>query len=79
MPGLDGLETMRLIFRQRPTIPIVTSHRPLTLEPDLPAMAAKGGATISPPKPFMPADPLPAAEGRIAGTDAGFADTGARP
>ena len=79
MPGLDGLETMRLIFRQRPTIPIVTSHHPLTLEPELPALAAKCGATRSPPKPFMPAAPLAAAAGRIAGSEAGFADTGARP
>jgi CheY-like chemotaxis protein len=60
MPGMDGLETMRLVHQQRPGVPIVViSGRPLTpelsSEPDFLDMATKLGAVCSLPKPFKPA------------------------
>jgi CheY-like chemotaxis protein len=60
MPGMDGLETMRHILRQQPTVPIIViSGRPLVAdaakEPDFLAMATKLGAVSSLPKPFKPA------------------------
>ena len=63
MPGMDGLETMRLIHRQRPTIPvIVISSRPLTPEPNFLAMATRLGAICSLPKPFKPTELLATVE-----------------
>jgi hypothetical protein len=70
---------MRLIHRQRPTIPIVISRHPLTPEPNFLAMATKPGAIIKPPKPFKSADPLAAAEARTAGARQLSQDLGARP
>ncbi|CCE12087.1 response regulator receiver (CheY-like protein) [Bradyrhizobium sp. STM 3843] len=60
MPGMDGLETMRLILKQRPDVPIImTSGRPQTPgsipEPDYLTMAMKLGAVSALPKPFKPA------------------------
>jgi CheY-like chemotaxis protein len=60
MPGMDGLEAMRHILRQQPTVPIIViSGRPLVAdggaEPDFLAMALKLGAISSLPKPFKPA------------------------
>jgi CheY-like chemotaxis protein len=60
MPGMDGLETMRHIHRQRPAIPIIViSGRPLVQDdsaaPDFLSMAIKLGAVSSLPKPFKPA------------------------
>jgi CheY-like chemotaxis protein len=60
MPGMDGLETMRHIHRQRPTTPIIViSGRPLVAdagaEPDFLAMSIKLGAISSLSKPFKPA------------------------
>jgi CheY-like chemotaxis protein len=60
MPGMDGLETMRLIHRRQPRIPIIViSGRPfapeLSPEPDYLGMAIKLGAVCSLPKPFKPA------------------------
>jgi CheY-like chemotaxis protein len=60
MPGMDGLETMRLIHQRRPEIPIIViSGRPLTpelgAEPDFLGMATKLGAFRTLPKPFKPA------------------------
>jgi len=59
MPGMDGLETMRLLHQRRPGLPIVViSGRPLpsemTAEPDFLATAMKLGAVRSLPKPFKP-------------------------
>ena len=60
MPGMDGLETMRLIHRRQPKMPIIViSGRPfapdLAPEPDYLGMATKLGAVCSLPKPFKPA------------------------
>jgi CheY-like chemotaxis protein len=59
MPGMDGLETMRLVRQRQPDIPvIVISGRPLTpelgSELDFLTMATKLGAVRSLPKPFKP-------------------------
>lgn len=61
MPGMDGLETMRLLQRERPDIPIIViSGRPIMSEamsePDFLSMAIKLGAIRTLPKPFRPAD-----------------------
>ncbi len=60
MPGMDGLEAMRMILKQTPGVPIImTSGRPHTptsmSEPDYLAMATKLGAVSALPKPFKPA------------------------
>jgi len=60
MPGMDGLETMRLILKQRPDVPIIMTsgraHTPnSTAEPDYLAMATKLGAISALSKPFKPA------------------------
>lgn len=60
MPGMDGLETMRMIHREHPNMPIIViSGRPLApelnAEPDYLGMATKLGAVCSLSKPFKPA------------------------
>jgi CheY-like chemotaxis protein len=58
MPGMDGLETMRLIHQQQPLIPIIViSGNPVTSGsgPDFLTMATKLGAVRSLQKPFKPA------------------------
>jgi CheY-like chemotaxis protein len=57
MPGMDGLETMRLVHQQRPDIPIIViSGRPIPPDssagPDFLTMAVKLGAISSLQKPF---------------------------
>jgi CheY-like chemotaxis protein len=57
MPGMDGLETMRLVHQQRPDIPIIViSGRPIPSDssagPDFLTMAVKLGAISSLQKPF---------------------------
>jgi CheY-like chemotaxis protein len=57
MPGMDGLETMRIVHQQRPDLPIIViSGRPIpsgsSAEPDFLAMATKLGAIRSLQKPF---------------------------
>ncbi|GLH81599.1 response regulator [Bradyrhizobium sp. SSBR45G] len=59
MPGMDGLEALRLILRRAPDLPILmTSGRPETpssiSEPDYLTMATKLGAVSALPKPFKP-------------------------
>jgi len=60
MPGMDGLETMRLVHQLRPLTPIIViSGNPTTSEfgagPDFLTMAGKLGAVRSLQKPFKPA------------------------
>ncbi len=60
MPGMDGLETMRLVHQLRPLTPIIViSGNPTTREfgsgPDFLGMAGKVGAVRSLQKPFKPA------------------------
>jgi CheY-like chemotaxis protein len=68
MPGMDGLETMRLIRRQQPLIPIIfISGRPIGSEPgagpDFLTMTTGLGAVYSLQKPFKPAALLAAVTG----------------
>ena len=60
MPGMDGLEMMRLIHQQQPLIPIIViSGRPIVSDPgagpDFLTMATRLGAVSSLQKPFRPA------------------------
>lgn len=71
MPGMDGLETMRLVHRQRPLTPIIViSGNPVTWDsasgPNFLAMATKLGAVTSLQKPFNPADLLMAVDACLA-------------
>jgi CheY-like chemotaxis protein len=68
MPGMDGLETMRLVHQQHPQIPIIViSGRPMDSDlaagPDFLTMATKLGAVCSLQKPFKPAALLAAVTG----------------
>ena len=68
MPGMDGLETMRLVHQQRPLIPIIViSGRPIGSDPaegpNFLTMATKLGAISSLQKPFKPAALLAAVAG----------------
>lgn len=60
MPGMDGLEAMRLIHARQPLIPIIViSGRPVDPDPgaglDFLTMATELGAVSSLQKPFRPA------------------------
>jgi CheY-like chemotaxis protein len=60
MPGMDGLQTMRLIHQRQPLMPIIViSGRPIPpypcAGPDFLTMATKLGAVRSLKKPFKPA------------------------
>ncbi len=68
MPGMDGLETMRLVHQQRPLIPIIViSGNPVASDsgsgPDFLTMATSLGAVRSLQKPFRPAALLAAVAG----------------
>ena len=68
MPGMDGLETMRLVHQQKPLIPIIViSGRPIVpdsgSDPDFLTMATRLGAVSSLQKPFKPAALLAAVAG----------------
>lgn len=74
MPGMDGIETMRHIQRQRPDIPIIVmSGRPLaddpTMKPDFLGMATGPGAISTLPKPFKPAALLAMVESCLTARD----------
>jgi CheY-like chemotaxis protein len=66
MPGMDGLETMRLVHQLQPRIPIIViSGNPVTADsgPDFLTMATRLGAVRSLQKPFKPAALLAAVAG----------------
>jgi CheY-like chemotaxis protein len=68
MPGMDGLETMRLVHQLLPHTPIIViSGRPISWNPeqgpDFLTMATKLGAISSLQKPFKPAALLEAVAG----------------
>jgi CheY-like chemotaxis protein len=68
MPGMDGLETMRLVHQRKPLIPIIViSGHPIASDsgasPDFLTMATKLGAVSSLQKPFKPAALLAAVAG----------------
>jgi CheY-like chemotaxis protein len=68
MPGMDGLETMKLIHQRQPLIPIlVISGRQISSDssggPDFLKMATKLGAISSLQKPFRPVELLAAVAG----------------
>ena len=68
MPGMDGIETMRLVHRQRPLMPIIAiSGKALNLDgtPDFLKMALKLGAISSLQKPFKPAQLLEAVKSSL--------------
>jgi len=68
MPGMDGIETMRLVHQQQPLIPIIViSGNPLASGsgPDFLTMATKLGAVRSLQKPFKPAALLAAVAGSL--------------
>jgi CheY-like chemotaxis protein len=57
MPGMDGIETMRLVHQQQPRTPIIViSGNPIASgsSPDFLMMATKLGAVRSLQKPFKP-------------------------
>jgi CheY-like chemotaxis protein len=65
MPGMDGLEAMKLIHQRQPRMPIlVISGQPISWDPsaapDFLKMATKLGAIASLQKPFKPAELLTA-------------------
>ena len=71
MPGMDGIETMKLIHQRQPLIPIlVISGRPISADastaPDFLKMATRLGAISSLQKPFGPAELLSAVSGCLA-------------
>jgi CheY-like chemotaxis protein len=60
MPGMDGIEAMRLVHQQQPLMPIIViSGNPVIWDsasgPDFLTMATKLGAVSSLQKPFKPA------------------------
>lgn len=68
MPGMDGFETMKLVHRSRPHIPIIVmsgQHFSCSPEaaPDYLHMATRLGAVASLHKPFRPAELLTAVNG----------------
>jgi CheY-like chemotaxis protein len=68
MPGMDGIETMRMVHQRRPLLPIIViSGNPMLGDsgggPDFLTMAAKLGAVSSLQKPFKPAALLAAVAG----------------
>ena len=73
MPGMDGLETMKLIHQRRPQTPIlVISGRPISWDanstPDYLKIATKLGAISGLQKPFRPPELLAAVAGCLAAT-----------
>jgi CheY-like chemotaxis protein len=66
MPGMDGLETMRLVHQQQPLMPIIVISGNPVMDgsgPDFLTMASKLGAVRCLQKPFKPAALLAAVAG----------------
>jgi CheY-like chemotaxis protein len=66
MPGMDGIETMRMVHAHRPLTPIIViSGNPIVSGsgPDFLTMATRLGAISSLQKPFKPAALLAAVAG----------------
>jgi DNA-binding NtrC family response regulator len=74
MPAMDGLETMKLVHRYRPEVPIIviSGHEPRLVSESAPnflRMATKLGAVSSIQKPFRPADFLAVVDGCLSASD----------
>ena len=70
MPGMDGFETMKLVHRSHPEMPvIVISGQQFSLAsehaPDFLHMATRLGAVSSLQKPFKPSELLSAVDGSL--------------
>jgi CheY-like chemotaxis protein len=68
MPAMDGLETMNLVHRYRPEVPVIviSGHEVRSASkyaPNFLRMATKLGAVSSIQKPFRPGDFLSAVDG----------------
>jgi DNA-binding NtrC family response regulator len=79
MPGVDGFETMKLVHRSRPHMPvIVMSGQQFALaserRPDFLHMATRLGAVSGLQKPFKPSELLAAVNGSLSSSQlpAGF-------
>jgi DNA-binding NtrC family response regulator len=79
MPGMDGFETMKLVHRSRPQMPvIVISGQQFRLaserQPDFLHMATRLGAVSGLQKPFRPSELLAAVDGGLSSSQlpAGF-------
>ena len=75
MPGMDGFETMKLVHRSHPEMPVIVisgqqfalaSERP----PDFLHMATRLGAVSSLQKPFRPAELLAVVDGSLSSSHA---------
>jgi CheY-like chemotaxis protein len=77
MPGMDGLETIRVFKKSAPEVPVIAmsgfmfrdSAKPA---PNFLSMATKLGAAYSLAKPFRPKDLLRAVEYCLTGADQRF-------
>lgn len=74
MPAMDGLETMKLVHRFRPEVPVVviSGHEPRLVSevaPNFLRMATRLGAVSSIQKPFKPADFLAVVDNCLSGKD----------
>jgi len=72
MPAMDGLETMNLVHRLRPAVPIIviSGHEARSASrnaPDFLRMATRLGAVSSVQKPFRPRDLLTAVDNCLSG------------
>ncbi len=67
MPGVDGLETIQRVHRQKPDLPIIVmsglNFRSASTPPDFLTMATKLGAARALRKPFRPGELREAVDG----------------
>jgi DNA-binding NtrC family response regulator len=74
MPAMDGLETMKLVHRYRPEVPIIviSGNEPRLVSESAPnflRMATKLGAVSSIQKPFRSSDFLAVVDGCLSASD----------